>query len=1252
MNIIFLQETRLPAGTCCAQDYVEVRSPCQKGNLGCAVWVSRDSALGRLRKEHLKPLHADERLLIIRLEAPHLSCYLISGHAPHTGHSAQQCDAWWSHLRKQYDLCCLESLPVYVGIDSNGQVGSCSDQYIGPHAADEETDNGARLHAFCEHARLCAPSTFAAADATVCDHDPKAYTWVSPKQTRHRIDYVLVPVVQRPHVQRCHVHHDIDTAGPEDHYPACVRIKAIFHETASEVPTFPRLPVRTVQDMLPHGPRVEAALQQAASIPWDCNVHAHVKALDQSLWAACRPVAAAAKPNRPYVNDDAWALIQARKLCTREMRHAAAGAKRAAVLRACRQWAFAVGVRAHPPDTARFLDQHARAEERLRAARDRKRSLLSDLRKALWAGKTAYIEQQAQKYEDSVQSGDARALFAALRFFRPPGKKVFKSYEPLTLLKDADGATVQTYSAQQEVHRKHFADQEAGHIIAREDYIALCLGPDNQGEYVPAELPSLLDVERVIREAKDGRAPGPSGVPVCLWKAFPKASASALLQVYMKAHLRLTEPVQYRCTKLAALLKKAGLAARADSFRSIALLDPSAKFLHRLQRPGLLQALADKAQPLQQGCLPGSVATGLTHFLLTKMRTALAAKQSFGIIFLDLTAAYYRLLRQAITGETLDDDTLCKLLSRMQVPARYVQDVVDFANGGSLLESSSPHLRRVLASTYRHTFFVLDGLDSLTYTQVGSRPGDSVSDVLFSLALVCVVDDVRACLQSQGVSEAALPIWADDLSLPLVGSAKQVPSTVTAAATALHQACHKRAMCPNYGPGKTEALISFAGPGSKQAARSLFGTGCGEIWIPAEQPVRLRCVSQYCHLGTLLSAKCRPGRDLRRKFGSAQSVAAPLAKKVLRRGSVQLASRAVILDTLATSRAHYGAAVWGQLTTQEAAIWKAGHGSLYRCLVHPRRGEDGPCFPALPQLCDQVGRPSPELSLRILRLEHLRLIAAQQQEVLLQALQLEAEASASAWLHVVSQDIEWLNNLWKPSRAAAKAMTFGSVDEFVEAALHFPGKIRGLLRRAKRRAAQTPQVAAEAPSLVHESCTPSEGLLRCADCCREFPDLHTLRAHQWGQHKVSTFLARQVPQSTCPACLTCFWSRTRLLRHVIHDSPHCGHVLLAQLHMRRPAESCAERLRDTLPPADLPAVRLPGPLFQGEGLFSAEHFLHLQSLGLDGRDCSTSEFILLAKSALSDLATASTETLDAVFAQLHSSHAEALTQLMRAASIS
>ena len=1165
VHILFLQETRMSAGTCSAEDFLEVRGPCTKGNLGCALWVARSSPAGAVDKNSVRTLYADERLLIARLDAPHLKCYLVSAHAPHTGHSEAQCEAWWLHLDKQCRHNCSASLPLYIGLDANGQVGSRTSCAIGSHAPDEETPNGCRFHEFCIGHALCAPATFASANGQMLEKDPHAYTWVSPKQTKHRIDYVLVPAEQHELVQECSVFHDFETAGADDHFPTCVRV----HVTAVQAPApavhFPRLPLRTVEAVREAGSQVPAILRCAIHTPWSTNVHRHVKQLDDELWKI-RGHACPSRPRRPYITDEAWRHIRARKSCTAEIKHAAASGTRAVLLLAQRQWAFASGLRATPPDRRRLMAQSAAASQRIARAKMERHCLLAELRKALAKGKAAYIESQARKYEEAVGVADARALYQALRFFRPAGKKVFKAFEPLAVLRNDAGDAVQTFQEQQQLHRAHFAKQEAGHLITPQDYLALPEPAKADGDYALHMLPSLSDVERVIREAKDGKAPGPSGIPICVWKAYPTLSAEALLQVFTKAHVRLTEPIQYRCTKLTALFKKIGLAVKAESFRSIALLDPSAKMLHKLQRPRLLDELSKQAHPLQQGCLPGSVPTALTHLLVTNMRIALARKQSFGILFLDLTAAYYRLLRQAITGEDVQDEVLCQLLSRLQVPVQYVQDVAAFATRGNLLPDATPHLRRVLASTFRHTFFVLDGIDSLTYTQVGTRPGDSVSDVLFSLALASVVDEVRGVLGSQGMPDVAMPIWADDLSLPIALPAPHLLDAVVATTTALHHACNKRAMCPNYSEGKTEALVAYAGEGARAASRALFSTGQGKVPLPVSPETNLRCVLQYKHLGTTVSARCRPRRDVQQKLGFAKGVASTLAKKVLRRTTVNIKHRATILDVLAMSRAHYGIAIWGDFTAQEEAAWQAGHGLLYKSLLRPERGPDGPRFPTVLKICAEIGRPTPALTLRLLRLEHLRLIAVQQQEALIEALQLEAATAANSWWDRAEKDVLWLNQLiGRPGEGS----TYNGVQGFIDDALHFPGKVKGVLKRAKARAATLHpvsvdgQVQAGAPAPETVAVTLP---FLCSCCDKAFPDLHLLRAHMWARHRQVTFLAQCAPQDTCSACLTRFWTKPRLLRHIIHDSPHCGHLILARLHRRNCGSATTTVSRDTLPP--------------------------------------------------------------------------------------
>ena len=691
--------------------------------------------------------------------------------------------------------------------------------------------------------------------------------------------------------------------------------------------------------------------------------------------------------------------------------------------------------------------------------------------------------------------------------------------------------------------------------------------------------------------------------------------------------MRLTEPVQYRGAKLSALFKKAGLAIRAESFRRIALMDPAAKIHHKLMRPGLLDSIEAKRAPLQQGCLPNSSPTALTHFLVTRMRIAALRGLSSAVLFLDLTAAYYRLIREAVVEAEIDDETLCALLSRLQVAPEQVHEVEAFVLKGGLLPPASPHFRRALAMMYRHTFFVMDGVQELTVTKVGSRPGDAISDTMFALAATGLLQEVGERLSGEGLPSTAVPTWADDLALPIYAPASSLETAIEFTGRTLHQACLKRAMCPNYAAGKTEALVSLSGPKAQLVGRRLFKTGAGEVVLQVNPAVRLRCVFQYKHLGTTLTAKTRPAKDLKLKLGAAQGAAAPLAKPVLRRRDVSQNCRVQLLDTLAYSRASYGSAIWGTLDVTTSQLWQAGVAALYRNIIRPRITEHGPVFPELAALCRQVDRPLPCFSWRLLLLEHLKMLGALQQTAVVDALQEEAGLTAESWWAAADAAVQWLDSL---CQGRPRYNAYGSAVAFLEEAIHAAHKVGGQIRRAKRLAVRLTGDVAEAAT--HAG--PASKAFQCEDCTERFDALQQVRAHAWSKHRGQTVLAKLAPEHTCSSCLVCFWRRSRLLRHIHHDSPSCGHRLLAVATHSRAPRPPAKREADSAS-AYLPAVRVSGPPPPYcPDLVSGEQLAKFCELGLLGSESSEDDFAAAARRSLSEWQLASTDTRDAVFASL------------------
>ena len=375
---------------------------------------------------------------------------------------------------------------------------------------------------------------------------------------------------------------------------------------------------------------------------------------------------------------------------------------------------------------------------------------------------------------------------------------------------------------------------------------------------------------------------------------------------------------------------------------------------------------------------------------------------------------------------------------------------------------------------------------------------------------------------------------------------------------------------PGYAPqlrrGKTEALVSLAGSKAQTVGRRLFKTGAGVVELQLAPPIPLRCVFQYKHLGTTLSAKTRPAKDLKIKLGAAKGAAAPIAKPVLRRRDVAQKCRVQLLDTLAYSRASYGVALWGELDASTRQQWQAGIAALSRCAVRPRITEHGPVFPDL-------------------------LAPSLHQTAVVDALQEEAGLTDKSWWTAADEAVRWLDRLCKD---CARYNAYGDADAFLEEAIHSPHKVRGHILRAKRLAAALTDDTAGPQSVAKPDCK----VFQCEDCPERFATLQQVRAHAWSKHGGQTLLAALAPQHTCPACLRRFWRRPRLLRHLHHDSPSCGHFVLATAPDKRALPESTASAEEPFA-GSLPAVRVPGPLRPNSpDCVSCEQLAKFSALGL------------------------------------------------------
>ncbi|CAE7553939.1 RE2 [Symbiodinium sp. CCMP2456] len=285
-----------------------------------------------------------------------------------------------------------------------------------------------------------------------------------------------------------------------------------------------------------------------------------------------------------------------------------------------------------------------------------------------------------------------------------------------------------------------------------------------------------------------------------------------------------------------------------------------------------------------------------------------AAKSSHAILFLDLQEAFYRIIRPLITGDHPTDSEVARICAAVQLPSNTMHELRDF---------------------------------------IGSRPGDSLSDLVFSFLFAKVLQQVRHALEKAdllayipwcpsmhnniqvaavqqgcqpeqriGLSDAT---WMDDLSMFLMSpDASTLVTALNFGASSLIDACLQRALVPNLSKGKTEAIIQLHGKGAKETRRQIFGDKAGAIplscrlWADAS----LRIVPVYRHLGGFLQHNGGLRHEIAFRCSQAWEAFNRRRRKVFQSPLVSPRDKATLFDSLVSTVMFHGSGTWTRVTQE------------------------------------------------------------------------------------------------------------------------------------------------------------------------------------------------------------------------------------------------------------------------------------------------------------------------------------------------
>ncbi|CAE7595453.1 unnamed protein product, partial [Symbiodinium sp. CCMP2456] len=788
-----------------------------------------------------------------------------------------------------------------------------------------------------------------------------------------------------------------------------------------------------------------------------------------------------------------------------------------------------------------------------------------DLRRLCRRDKKAYLEGLA----DAVDSAAPGETQTALRRLLRPRKFRRGGPLPLPLLKRPDGSVCQSFDAIQQEWRRHFADLEGGQQIPPEQLAVECVrrqaGVLAKESLDCAVIPDLVQLREAFRNVSPLKATGPDGIPPALCRGFATPLATVFWPVLLKTLCFGSEPVGYKGGVLFHIPKPGAKDKGVCSAeRGILVQSTLEKVLHKALRPIAVDGLNRSAMPLQLGGRAGySHSMG---FYCARLFLDFARHQglSAGILFCDLAAAYYAIVRETLIGRDLHSAPIEVVAGSLGLTSEDLQALQFFsAEEPVLAGKGGDALLHALAKEF-HTdsWFLLHQDSALVRTRRGTRPGSSWADTMFSLLFARVLkrrgdfavegykpivpwsgerrpvafDARRAGAQQIDVQDI---VYADDLATCIVSScAAALPQAVRHVAGCSFDALLSHGLKPNVGPTKTSAMLVPIGVGARNTRTQVFTQAKGKLPVLCDTipTVHRDVVPTYRHLGSVLTFGGSMLHEARARVHIARQLFREGRATVFCTPHIALPKRVLLLRSHVLAAMFSGCGAWPELCQSS---WK----QLNTCLFNMLRA-----MLRIPHDADQ--RWSAEMVLGEVGLPDLRgLLAADRLRFLAQLVR-TGPCEAFALLQHSPRALAAFRSAadWfvQACEATSPLRGLGDSWEAWHQAFLLPRRFRGLLKRATAWHVGALRAMARFQAFCRQHWDPvpppvvdvEVATHACLLCSVAFFDFHSWSAHAARTHGYRSRARRFAAGLTCRACGVRFATLVRHQRH-LQQSVRC-----------------------------------------------------------------------------------------------------------------
>ena len=1134
-HICALQETRAQkSSTIESADFIRLVAEGCNGQGGCELWFSKKNHIGNheaISLQNLTVIHQEPSIIAVRIRLGTEFLVCLSAHAPHSGHGEEERNQWWKRLQQIVSKARSRGRLLLMG-DFNAQIGSELQGHIGERLNAKTTPNGSCLMQLLQAADLWIPATY-----DHCHHGEDG-TWIHPKTKQTvRIDYIAVDQRLAIYDAYSALEDEIDHPSlGEDHravqlcfsFALKQKTKKRGHCQIDEIAIVEPQNKDKVEDIL-------RSVRQCYH--WHTNVHDHYAAMSKTIYQelASNFPQQRKQPRKHYISQATW-LCRASKLAIRkELNNARRQGEK---------------------------ENESLLVQQLHLVSNQLRQLLHEDRK-----------QHVNDLLEKVDKVSPTQLFAQLRRLGIGSQMKKYSNKALPCMRKADGSYAESYEESQEVWRDHASALEGGQQIDGEQLLALCdLRQRTQQNWAPKgqNIPTRTQIERACQKLRPFKARGPDGLPAGLFHNYPAIMASIVHPLLMKMACTLSEPLGFKGGKLVHLYKGRGPADEPENRRGILISNHMSKVAHSTFRGQFMPFLEKGMSPMQVGGRAHKSVQQGAHMLRLFMDLCKQKQLSCGVVFLDIKTAYYKVIRQLVVRDDTAEGRAHSLLASFNLPPEALQSLemkLKDENSVARRMGLGPYMEAFLGELHTDTWFTTPGLEGLTKTTIGTRPGSCFADVFFNFLFAEVIKEVKEELAEQGVMTelrwsgakglqadpghheaeeiVVETIWADDLALFFQHSdPNQLVGNLQAGCTALLNACLRYGLAPNFARGKTEAVVALRGKGAVRARRHWFTEEGGKLPLPQcnGQESTLRMVARYKHLGGVVDARATSKAEVQARLGQAKQAFRRYKKTLFTARAIDTSKRSQLLRPFVLSILEYNLGTLTAVSQTDKQAIATALLSMYKVIMGCGGQDQEDHKMAWPRLCYALQLPTPLAILQMARVRYFSQIFRYGGEALWAMI-----STQQSWLADCREAFGWVYH----QIAGSTKLPDPSEDwqPWATMIANRPKRLAGLLQRAWKH-----EVIQQ-----YNNCIVEEGYNGFVEAMElagyDFPDEpeymeverqeHACLACQkvfgsrtgWASHAFKchkrTNPARQYASGThCLACNTEYWEYKRLLLHL------------------------------------------------------------------------------------------------------------------------